>query len=66
MDLRRLAHIILGATVLGFILLILLWIIGLVFALFGGLIHLLLILAMLILPAGLITGIVLLVISSRK
>jgi hypothetical protein len=66
MDLRRLAYIILGATVLGSVLLILLWVIGLVFALFGGLIHLLLVLALLILPAGLITGVVLLIVSSRK
>jgi len=66
MDLRRIAHIVLGASLIIPALLILLWIIGLFAVHVGGLIHLLLVLAMVIAPAGIITGIILLAVSGRK
>jgi hypothetical protein len=66
MDLRRLAHIVLGASLIVPALLILLWIIGLFAVHVGGLIHLLLVLAMVIAPAGILTGIILLAVSGRK
>ncbi|MDT5293262.1 MAG: hypothetical protein QOJ76_142 [Acidobacteriota bacterium] len=47
-------------------LLLLVWVFGLVFGVGGGLIHLLLVLAILVAPVGIAAGVVLIVIGSRQ
>jgi hypothetical protein len=47
-------------------LLLLVWLLGVVFGVGGGLIHLLLVLAILVAPAGIVAGAVLIFIGSRQ
>jgi hypothetical protein len=63
---KRTGIIVLAASVAAGALLLLAWLAGLVFGFGGSLIHLLLVLFMLIAPAGCVTGIVLIILGARR